>query len=189
VDKVIVTDVDGVLLNQPLAFEQWMDNLGYELKNPNEYYLRDKYELENTHARKLVKQFGSSEAQRCMPALRDSVEYVHRLHNDGYVFHVVTSQTDDPAANQMRIENLTNLFGNVFEDYTFLDCGADKEQALAQYADSDYWWIEDKPKNANDGAAVGMRAILLHHEHNADTDGNYVRANNWKEIYEIITKT
>jgi hypothetical protein len=85
------------------------------------------------------------------------------------------------------------LFGpTVFETYTYLDCGADKDEALAKYKDTECWWVEDKPENALVGASLGLNSILMAHTHNALAtssvgDAHIKRALSWKDIYSMIT--
>ncbi len=96
--------------------------------------------------------------------------------------------SNDLKACQLRTENLEKIFGKgVFEVVNCLDCGADKDDALEQYRDSDCWWIEDKPKNAELGASYGLQSILVAHDHNAYYDGDIPRYWKWKDIYKHIT--
>jgi len=120
----------------------------------------------------------------------DAIKYVKKLHEEhGYVFHVVTSQTDNLHAQNLRIQNLKALFGEtVFEEITILDTGADKDDALLKYKDTGCWWVEDKPENAEIGVLLGLEGILMEHNHNKDyLSTNIMTAKNWKEVYEIIT--
>ena len=52
-----------------------------------------------------------------------------------------------------------------------LDTGADKDEALEQYRNSDCYWIEDKPQNADLGLAIGLNSLLIAHGFNADYKG------------------
>jgi len=137
----------------------------------------------------LVRQFNESAWMKDLTPYRDAVKYVRKLHEDhGYVFHCITSQSLDPKARELRIENLEKVFGKgVFEVVTCLDCGADKDEALEEYRDSDLYWIEDKPANADLGVAMGLDSILLAHGHNVSYNGNATRVINWREVYETIT--
>ena len=188
--KIILTDADGVLLDWEWAFSVWMQERGYTLKadNKKSYYLHHHYnELEEKDAKKVVKTFNESAAIGFLPALRDSVYYVKLLHEKhGYQFRVITSLSLDKNAQKLRGKNLRKLFGNAIETVICLDTGADKDDALAPYKDSDMWWIEDKPQNADVGHELGLRSILIEHGHNMHHLCNYPIVKNWKEIYELI---
>ena len=191
-DKIILTDADGVLLDWEWAFSVWMREKGYTMTEgaKNSYYLHEHYqELEQKDAKKIVKQFNESAAIGFLPALRDSTFYVKRLHEEhGYQFRVITSQSKNKDAQRLRDMNLRKIFGDAIEQVICLDTGADKDEALAPYKDSGMWWIEDKPQNADCGHNLGLSSLLVEHGHNMTHTCNYPVVKNWKEIYEIITK-
>ena len=188
--KLILTDADGVLLDWEWAFSVWMLERGYTIKEgaKKSYYLHHHYnELEEKDAKRIVKIFNESAAIGFLPALRDSVHYVKKLHEEhGYQFRVITSLSLDKDAQRLRDMNLRKLFGNAIEQVICLDTGADKDQELAPYKDSGMWWIEDKPSNADVGHNLGLRSILVEHGHNMHHACNYDIAKNWKQIYDII---
>jgi hypothetical protein len=84
--------------------------------------------------------------------------------------------------------NVKKIFGSTaFEKFVFLDTGADKDDALAEYKNSGLYWIEDKPENSDLGHTLGLKSILVEHGHNMDHNCAYPIVENWKEIYKIIT--
>jgi FMN phosphatase YigB (HAD superfamily) len=190
-NKLILTDADGVLLDWEWAFRVWMLEHGHIFNDEG----KDQYSLHHHYLgttkddiKKLVKIFNESAAIGFLPALRDSVHYVKRLHEEyGYQFRVITSLSLDVNAGKLRKMNLRKLFGNAIESVICLDTGADKDDALEPYEDSGLFWIEDKPENADLGHRLGLRSILVEHGHNMHHACNYNIAKNWKEIYDIIT--
>lgn len=187
-DKVILVDADGVLLDWVYAFDRWMARHGYTVADPTDYLMSVKYQLEHKESRKLIRMFNESASIRKIPPHKDAMKYVRKLHTDhGYVFHCITSQTDDEYAQHLRKKNLQELFGpSVFETFEILPCGADKDGALAKYKHTGCWWIEDKPENAQIGAEMGLNSLLMDHIHNQNDSGDYTRVRNWAEIYDII---
>ena len=120
--------------------------------------------------------------------IEGAVENIKKLADLGYKFHVITSQTLDKKANQLREENLKTVFGDVFEQIDCLDTGADKDEALAEYANTGCWWIEDKPENAEEGVRAGLNSILVGHHHNQTYSNTGIpKVDNWQEIYNLIT--
>lgn len=189
-DKVILTDCDGVMLDWMYAFDQWMKRHGYRIKSPDEYDIGKKYDVGFAEKKRLTRMFNESASIRKIPPLRDAVKYIRKLHEEhGYIFHVITSLSDDEYAQHLRTKNLCETFGHsVFEKYVYLECGADKDEALAKYKDTDCWWIEDKPENAIAGIAAGLNSVLMAHEHNV-SEKSLQRVNSWKEIYNLITNS
>ena len=189
-NKVIITDVDGVLFDWFHTFKVWMGNRGYDIRNPDEYQIDRVYNLVRDEGKRLVREFNESADIAFLTPHLDAVKYVKKLHEEhGYVFHVVTSQTNNHNAQNLRIQNLKRVFGEtVFEQFTILDTGADKDEALLKYKDTGCFWIEDKPENAELGVRLGLDGILMEHNHNKDYLHIDIKsAKNWKEVYNIIT--
>jgi len=190
--KVILTDADGVLLNWEYAFSCWMQQHGHtEVENANWIYdIGDRFGVTKETGKLLVKQFNESAAIGFLPALRDAMYYVKRLHEEhGYVFRCITSLSLDKNAYKLRKMNLEKLFGETaFEELVCLDTGADKDDALEQYRDSGLYWIEDKLSNAQLGLDLGLNAILIEHGFNMNDDipEGMKKVVNWKEVYEHI---
>ena len=64
-EKIILTDCDGVLLNWEYAFTTWMERHGYVVdpKNPESYDVGDRYGLLKAKKQELVKFFNESSAK------------------------------------------------------------------------------------------------------------------------------
>jgi len=193
-NKIILTDCDGVLLNWEYAFCCWMEQHGYtQIENGNHYYdIGERFGITKAEAKAKVKVFNESAAIGFLPALRDAMYYVKRLHEEhGYSFHCITSLSLDPSAAKLRKMNLEKLFGpTAFSELICLDTGADKDDALIPYKDSGYYWIEDKLENAVAGQKVGLKPILIEHGFNMNETlpAGMFKALNWKEIYHHIIK-
>lgn len=188
-DKVILTDCDGVIFDWEYAFGQWMKRHGYRLQDANAYNVADRYDLGMNDKRRLVRMFNESAAIRKIPPLRDAIKYVRKLHQEhGFIFHAITSLSNDQYAQHLRTKNLIETFGpTVFEKYVYLDTGADKDEALAAYEGTECYWVEDKMENADVGSELGLQSILIAHPHNAEYKGPAKRVHCWKEIYDIVT--
>ena len=190
--KVILTDADGVLLNWEYAFSCWMQQHGHtEVENANWIYdIGERFGVTKETGKLLVKQFNESAAIGFLPALRDAMYYVKRLHEEhGYVFRCITSLSLDKNAYKLRKMNLEKLFGDTaFEELVCLDTGADKDDALEQYRDSGLYWLEDKLSNAQLGLDLGLNAILIEHGFNMNDNipEGMKKVVNWKEVYEHI---
>jgi len=192
--NIILTDADGVLLNWEYGFHQFIqrykdvpeDKIVY-----GTYSISERYDISDRLAMHLVRTYNASAHMLYCKPLRDSVKYVRKLYEEyGYKFHVISSQTDDKYAADLRKQNLCNIFGeDVFDDFTILGCGADKDNALMPYAGSECYWIEDKTKNANLSEVFGLKGILMDHMYNTKDKiaDSVIRLPNWKAIYNYIT--
>ena len=191
-DRLILVDADGVLLDWEYAFNIWMQEHGFEEVPGSKfsYEMDERYGIPKEQVRKLIRLFNESAAIGFLPALRDAMYYVKRLHEEhGYRFHCITSLSTDPNAVRLREMNLAKLFGKTaFERVLCLPTGADKNEALEEYRDTGCWWIEDKPVNAEVGHAVGLRSLIIEHGHNMHYYHEHITlVKNWRDVYAIIT--
>ena len=189
--NVILTDVDGVLLNWEYAFDTWMQTHGHSKVDGGQfkYNIGKRYNISDDQGRQLIKYFNESAAIGFLPPLRDAMHYVKKLHEEhGFVFHAITSLSLDKNAIHLREMNLKKLFGDTaFEKIICLDTGADKDDALLPYKDSSLFWIEDKIVNCQVGTSLGLRSLLMEHGHNMDyEDPEIPRVKNWREVYDLV---
>ena len=193
-NKLILTDADGVLLDWEYAFDVYMQQHGFNQQDGGnlKYNIGSRYGIDPEQGKKLIKIFNESAHMGFLPPLRDAMYYVKRLHEEhGYVFHAITSLSQDPNACELRTMNLRKLFGKTaFEKFVYLDTGADKDAALEPYRNTGCYWIEDKYENCLAGLKVGLKSILMEHGHSLDFNHPEIpKVKNWKEIYEIVTGT
>ena len=190
-NRVILTDCDGVLMNWEYAMNVWMQSQGYKIVDDGQskYDMGDRYNLPSSLKRRLVRQFNESAAMGFLPPLRDAMYYVDLLHRKhGYTFHMITALSKDEHAQKLRIQNCKKLFGETaFTQFIFCDTGADKDEVLEPYRDTGYIWIEDKLENAQRGNRLGLESIMVEHAHNMNND-EFPTFATWKDIYEYVTE-
>ena len=208
-NRIILTDVDGVLLEWEHHFIKWMLNRsyfenevgeGYTGKRiypyklldgkENTYEMAERFGLTKTEVRKEIREFNKSAWMGNQPPMHDSQTWVKLLAAEGWTFIPITSQTSDIPAQLLRKKRLGELFGDhIFTNYHILDTGSDKDHALAEFHNTGLYWVEDKPKNALAGLKYGLKPILINHTYNQDfSHPDIIRVNNWKDIHGIIAR-
>lgn len=202
-DRIILTDVDGVLLEWEHHFTKWMlqrtlfDERGaryhpYRLlpDKENTYEMAERFGLSVKEIRKLIREFNRSAWMGTQRPMMESQTWVKLLAAEGWTFIPITSQTSDIPAQELRKRRLGELFGDhVFQNYHILGTGADKDSALAEFHGTGLYWVEDKPKNALAGLKYGLKPILINHEYNRDFEhAEITKVNNWKEIHQLIAR-
>ena len=187
--KLIVSDCDNVLLDWEYAFDCYANSHGF-YRDPTvkpTFELAPMYRLQNEHCYQLAKQFNESAAIGFLPAVRDAYQWVRKLGEEGWRFHIVSSASDDPCVKELRVRNLEKLFGPIFEHVECLPIGASKRAYLEQnFGGSGLFWIEDNVQNATDGLEVGLTPLLMAHGYSRDYAGPIPRVMNWEEIYNIV---
>lgn len=187
--KTMLVDADGVLLNWEYAFNLYMEEHGFEMVDDAKlvYNIGFRYDIPEKQGKTMIKHFNESAMIGFLPPLRDAVEYVTRLADEGWDFICITSLSTNKYAQKLRKKNLDKLFGEgTFKKIICLGTGADKDKVLEQFEHSNLWWIEDKVENALAGEKIGLRPLLMEHGYNMN-DNSVRRVKNWKEIYEITT--
>lgn len=187
-DKKIIVDCDGVLLDWAYAFDIWMNEHGYKrISDTDKYYSQSlRYDITDDESYRLIKKFNESGCVGFIPAFKDSVEYITKLNKLGWRFDVISCLDRDKYAQKLRNKNLKHLFGDVFD---FIDCSLDHTQGkekylIDKYHKKGYYWVEDSVSNAVSGEKAGLKSILMDHPYNKNWNG--IRVKSWKEIYHII---
>ena len=186
--KIILTDCDGVLLDWEVSFTKWMQSKGFEKKAEGIYDMSTTYGISKKEGKRLVKEFNESAWMGYLHAFKDARSGVGKLYEAGYRFHCITSLSLDKKAKRLRLMNLENIFGKgVFKELVCLDTGADKDEVLADYEGSGFYWLEDKIENAECGLQFGLKPILIEHAHNVDCDNDdIIKCKDWSAIVDEI---
>jgi len=200
-NRIILTDVDGVLLEWEHHFTKWMlertlfDERGARYHpfrllpdKQNTYEMAERFGITKTEVRKQIREFNRSAWMGTQRPMLESQTWVKLIAAEGWTFIPITSQTSDKPAQELRKRRLGELFGeHIFTNYHILGTGADKDSALAEFHGTGLYWVEDKPANALAGLNYGLKPILIDHPYNRDFNHpEIIRVSNWKEIHSLL---
>ena len=96
--NLILTDADGVCLDWEWAFNIYMQEHGFEEIEGSKlnYDMSIRYGIPREQVVKLIRIFNESAAIGFLPAQRDAMYYIKKLHEKhGYVFHCITSLSNN----------------------------------------------------------------------------------------------
>lgn len=191
-EKIILTDCDGCILNWNDAFDEFMHGCGFPRVpfTDHEYSISKRHNIPTHESYKYIKEFNEGWRVSHLKPLADAVEYVDKLSSHGFKFIVVTSISDAETSFRYRSTNLKNVFGDIFEDIICLKMGAKKGEVLKKWEGSNYFWIEDHNENAIAGHELGLRSILVDHPYNRHHEVPFRRVSHttpWAEIYSEIS--
>jgi FMN phosphatase YigB (HAD superfamily) len=194
-EKIILTDCDGVLQNWNLGFTQWMTGMGLpQLPNTDhEYSIGSRHGINHIAAHEYVKAFNESDRIVGLESFADAVIYVRKLVSKGFRFIVVTSISSAPMAKIHRTKSLENVFGSdVFDEIVCLEMGSSKATELTRWEGSGYFWIEDHMRQAEAGHEAGLKTVLIDHPYNShyktDLFPTVSYTKPWEEIYDMVCK-
>ena len=201
-NRIILTDVDGVLLEWEHHFTKWMlqktlfDDRGSRYHphrllpdKQDTYWMEERFGLTKNEIRIQIREFNRSAWMGTQRPMLGSQTWVKLLAAEGWTFIPITSQTSDKPAQELRKRRLGELFGeHVFTNYHILGTGADKDSALAEFHNTGLYWVEDKPADAVAGLKYGLKPILIDHPYNKDLNHDgIIRVNNWQDIHKILS--
>lgn len=186
-NKLILVDVDGVLLHWEWAFDRWMCRHGFKKTGFSHYSIAKGYNITEERAAQLINMYNETIFAATLPPFQDAIHYVTKLHKEhGYVFHAITSFGDAPEVVTGRTNNLHRLFGSsTFYRITCLNPSVSKLLALSEYENSQCVWVEDHPTNYEIGLNLCLNAFLMDHPYNADYS-TAKRVHSWKDIYNEV---
>lgn len=194
--KVILTDVDGVLLNFQHTISEFMaaeKNIHISDEQWNKsYWLHEILESEPEKDKDIFVELMHSDYFRRVPAKECAKRTLQNLAKDGWRFIAITAAGQGhPDQNmhkvrQNRMDNLETHFGNIFDDLhimNFFDC---KRDFLRLYDPT--WWVEDSVTNALVGHEVGHRSVIMetrYYKPERNT-ANLPVVKSWDEIQTMI---
>ena len=187
--KVILSDCDGILLWWKYGIEKFVTEI-LKMKvtgNFDMYYrLEEWLNIHPSEASEMINRFHLSDGFADLPAFDDALEYVNRLHQEGWTFIAITACGFDERIIEMRRQNLETHFPGVFQEIRTVGVFDSKEEILNEYDPA--IWVEDTWRHALAGYDVGHKSFLIKRDYNTDTshEGPIV-VSGWEEIYETIT--
>ena len=190
-NRIILTDVDGVLLEWENHFTKWMISRGAKLKNEfkAEYDMQRRFVDATEDIKLAIREFNKSAWMGTQPPMPESQTWIKLLHAEGWTFIPISSQTSDIPAQELRKRRLEELFGEyAFYNFHILETGQDKDDILAEFHGTGLWWVEDKWTNALAGLKYGLKPLFIDHPYNREySHPDITRVNNWKQIHEIVS--
>ncbi len=195
-EKIILTDVDGVLLDFPAQMTVFLN----EQKNANikledwqkSYWIHDLLGCTVEEASQMAVEFSHSDYFKHLPAKECALEAVENLANDGWRFIAITAagtgcgNQDVKRVHSNRFENLEKHFGSVFDDLHITNFRNCKGPKLEEFDSA--WWIEDSVSHANAGHDIGHKSIIIESNH-YDPEKNIYNlplVKTWHEIEALV---
>jgi uncharacterized HAD superfamily protein len=186
--KLILVDIDGVVLDWVASFKDFMIDLGHKpvKENPSSYCFSNWFNLDSKEILELIYQFNESENFSNLEALGKSRDILLKLRNEHDFSFVAITKCGRELSKKREI-NLNQVLGeDFFSEIHCLDFDECKKELLAKYPSS--YWIEDNYKNALIGLEVGHRSVLINTSYNQVNCNNPIlRVDCWNSIYDILT--
>jgi len=188
-NKLILTDVDGTLVDFATAFHDWMEEAGHPCNGSlhDTFEIHDVFGCDVEEANRQVELFCSSPVFAQLQPLAGSQEAVARLRAEGWGFVAITSCAASPEAVRMRRENLRRLYQ--IDEVIFAGLMGAKADILRRYPAS--IWVDDHLKHIREGIDTSHKCFVIDREYNRVSDipqDQYVRVKDWSDIVSWIEK-
>ena len=186
--KVIITDVDGCILNWNRSFLEYIKSL--DIKPKKDFHscwdLEEWLGLSTNEVDNLAKDFNTTKNFTNLKSDYKSDVYIPLLHGMGYDFIAITACGSSDITTKYRTINLNNLFPGIFKEIFCCDHNYEKNSILENLPKSKYW-VEDHYHNCKFGNEYDHRCFLMNHPHNNHiVDDTVTMVNDWEDIYERI---
>lgn len=187
-NKIILVDVDSVLLSWRDGFKLYMYHQGHEWLDIEDMYNMSKhFNLAKDEIYKHIVHFNDGHWEfGALSPVEGAVNGMKLLSEElGYRFVAISSCSINPQSKALRQANLYNIFGDVFDAVHCVAIEESKETHLADYEPT--FWIEDNFKNCVDGIKYGHSCILLNQKWNENDQNDQIkRCFSWHEIVDFI---
>ena len=182
--KLLLTDVDGVVLNWSEQFNKYLKQY-----HPDKALMDPTTFSQTEDIGQLIKGYNLTAWIGFLQPLRDAQEVLPRFKEQGWTIIACTSMGTDQYANALRKQNMEQVFPNVFDRIDIIPFMEPKNKWLSQYKGSGAIWVEDKWTNAVAGANIGLKTYFMKHSYNAMYDAdNIEKVDNWIQIYNKVNK-
>lgn len=190
VDKIILTDIDGVVFDWHTAFVKWMELQGYSSTGVihHDAEIHNEFGISLQEATVKREEFNASMSCSILEPMRQSQKYINKLHEEGFHFIAVTSLSDKPIAQYYRYLNLEDYFDtDVFVDVKCLPAGAPKMDVLAEFQNSGLIYVDDRISNLEDALKCQLKPVMMKHAYNIHyNNGRVHQVANWSDIYNYV---
>ena len=183
--KTLLLDCDGVILDFLTVVHSKYDYLVNHENRPEEYYDFNCYfNIPQNDVDTMVKSFNASEEFSKIPAFKYARHVLQGLKQDGYDIFVITSCGNSSDIVDMRVKNLHNEIGDVFEDIICLPLEGDKRETLSKWKNTDVLWVDDRLHNCEVGTELGLDSMMFESIYNHYME--HPKVDNWIDLEKII---
>lgn len=178
--KTLLVDIDGVILDYHGAIIDAYRSHYIECDDPKS--LDDIFSP--TLINGMITLFNQTPKFSEIEPYRESDVYLKQLYNDGYKIHAITACGDALLTQQLRKDNLDNVFGDIFHEVSYVPLGSSKMEILKRYRDSNIVYIDDMIQHYIDAESIGLDALMMETDFNKDIQAKKVKS--WKEVYDYL---
>ena len=174
-------DIDDTITNTQAKIDEIALKDGIKLYDRTKHWFYDRFNTtakeDEVFFRKHIVEIMSN------PTIKENASlYINKLYNEGNEIYIITARSGyyDPNVPDITIKYLKEH--NIKYTSIFLACRDKARVCLDNKVDI---LVDDSVENITNVEEVGIKTIIIDNEYNKDV--KTTRANNWEEVYKIIT--
>lgn len=196
--KIILTDVDGVLLNWESHLLDFaiQRNVNFNILSGIQKYLKSFSVVDFEKVFKMdpefVTDYNNSDFSKKFKPLKDAQDIINNI-KDEYDIIAVTAMGTEKKAMDNRRENLEEYFPNAIKDIRFVNLGESKKDhfidLIDKYGDNIICYVDDASHNTNIFNEVNKNAINFYMNRYRESElpkGEFTTINNWYDISDKL---
>ena len=195
--KTLLTDCDGVLLDWLSGIPEFLASQGLDSDHlmdglmGNQFIPIEKIFMSETVEQALsrMNDYHRSDCMKKLPIMEPGAEASLKRLSDEYEIIVVTSFSEDKAAQKNREENLQLRYGNSISDLICLPFSANKTDVLRDLAKSRdvSLWVDDQIKHVYHGINAGINSYQYTYNMSCGRNTGEVRElDSWRKIEKML---
>ena len=185
-DRCIAVDIDGVLANYPISFQNfimkkenvWVDLKGYDLYEQYAGVLGRERMIELKH------EYRDSGEKRNIPVCDGAKEFLDHFYDEAYTIILLTSR---PYKKYSRIfaDTIEWLKKNDLKYHAIIWDEEKNYEAIKQFPKIEFM-VEDHPRFAINIAKLGYRVYLVDRPYNQGVENTHEKIDRVKSVKDII---
>jgi uncharacterized HAD superfamily protein len=182
---ILLTDVDGVLLDWVKTFGEYAKAQGYNLRqeHPTTWEMTEWFGADIDTIRRLITEMNSSKIFAEIPPFEDAMKVLPKLA-EKYDLVAITCCSDDATTVARRKKNLEVLKVD-FKDVHCLKFTESKKDLLSSYHTT--LWVEDRFEGAKSGVETGHKSFLINRPYNLhENHDEIVKVDSWHQIQKFL---
>lgn len=182
---VLLTDVDGVLLDWVKTFGQFAEKSGHTLRmeNPTTWEMNEWFGADSNEIRRLITEMNSSPLFAELPPFMDAMKVLPELA-EKFDLVAITCCSNDEVTIARRKKNL-EVLKVPFKDVHCLNFTDSKKDLLNAYDKT--LWVEDRFEGAKSGVETGHKSFLINRTYNQhETHSEIVKVDSWHQIQQFL---
>ena len=197
---VIITDVDSVLLDWKYGLIHFLEEKGINNDHIREHigstsFLNPEFLFKqdlNTSL-KLLKEYNKSKWIAELPIFQQGSDKIIKELSEDYNFIAVTCIGVEPINKTLRVQNLQDVYGNIFSENNVLTVDANKtklpylKQVKEQHKNIKFF-IDDEIKHLNNALSIGIQPVLYTNDNKQTNNKQIEVIDCWSKALDIVNK-